>query len=384
MRLPRRRLLVGICISATTVAIGLPASHAGEPRSGGLGTVVSIGGERFLINGNVTYPGTRLEGLLMNSRMVQAIFDDENPQTVARWRYPDSGRWSPARNTSEFVAALPQYAANGLRALTISLQGGNPLPGTAPMTQPWVVSAYRPDGTLKPPWLQRLDRVIGAANRNGVVVILTLFYFAQDERLRNESAVLRAVDGVTDWILARGYRNVLIEIGNESDLAYDHAILRPSRVVEVMKRIRARSRGRLKSSTSFSGGVNPPDRVVRSADYVLVHGNGQTAQAITAMITTIRSSAAFRSAPKPIVFNEDSTSIENLDAAVAGRASWGYFDKGQNDYRQGFQAPPVNWTLSTPEKRAFFARVQSLARTRHARAQARFPTEETSTSVARR
>ena len=45
-------------------------------------TVVDIKDDSFLINGRLTYAGRtyrgmRVEGLLMNSRMVQGIFDDE-------------------------------------------------------------------------------------------------------------------------------------------------------------------------------------------------------------------------------------------------------------------------------------------------------------------
>jgi hypothetical protein len=59
---------------------------------------VSIQGEQFLINGTPTYKGRtwngkRVEGLLLNARMVQAIFDDLNPETVGRWAYPDTKKW---------------------------------------------------------------------------------------------------------------------------------------------------------------------------------------------------------------------------------------------------------------------------------------------------
>ncbi|HEV2713366.1 MAG TPA: hypothetical protein VGU26_09725, partial [Gaiellaceae bacterium] len=81
-------------------------------------TTVSVEGDRFLINGSVTHPGSPAEGLLLNSRMVQATFDDENVFTVGNWAYPDLGRWDADRNASEFVAALPSYAAKGLRAVT--------------------------------------------------------------------------------------------------------------------------------------------------------------------------------------------------------------------------------------------------------------------------
>jgi hypothetical protein len=63
-------------------------------------TTVSISGEQFFINGKPTYQGRkwrgfRIEGLLMNSRMVQGIFDDLNPQTAGRWSYPDTGKNRP-------------------------------------------------------------------------------------------------------------------------------------------------------------------------------------------------------------------------------------------------------------------------------------------------
>jgi hypothetical protein len=51
-----------------------------------------------------TWKGHRIEGLLFNSRMVQGIFDDLNPQTRERFVHPDTGRWDPDRNTGEFVA----------------------------------------------------------------------------------------------------------------------------------------------------------------------------------------------------------------------------------------------------------------------------------------
>ncbi len=77
-------------------------------------TRVTIQGEDFLIDGQPTYAGRtwrghRVEGLLLNSRMVQAIFDDLNPQTREHWAYPDTGVWDPERNVSEFLAMLPTY-----------------------------------------------------------------------------------------------------------------------------------------------------------------------------------------------------------------------------------------------------------------------------------
>lgn len=92
-------------------------------------TALGIVGEAFQINGRPTcagrtWQGQRVEGLLPNARLVQGLFDDLNPQTRGRWAYPDTGRWDPARNTAEFVAAMPEWRAHGLLAFTLNLQGG--------------------------------------------------------------------------------------------------------------------------------------------------------------------------------------------------------------------------------------------------------------------
>jgi hypothetical protein len=94
-------------------------------------TKVSIVGEAFHINDKPTYQGRewkgkKIEGLLMNSRMVQGIFDDRNSETVARWAYPDTKKWDADRNTKEFIAAMPAWREHGLLSFTINLQGGSP------------------------------------------------------------------------------------------------------------------------------------------------------------------------------------------------------------------------------------------------------------------
>ena len=75
-------------------------------------TTVSIHRQSFLINGRPTYQGRswrgmKIEGLLMNSRMVQGIFDDLNPETRSQWDYPD-GPFDAERTVREFLAAMPE------------------------------------------------------------------------------------------------------------------------------------------------------------------------------------------------------------------------------------------------------------------------------------
>ncbi|MHB8898565.1 MAG: hypothetical protein ACYC6Y_07440, partial [Thermoguttaceae bacterium] len=163
-------------------------------------TTVAIAGENFLINGKPTYEGRSwrgksIEGLLLNSRMVQGIFDDLNPETVGRWAYPDTGKWDPDRNTREFVAAMPSWRAHGLTAFTINLQGGSPTGYSN--AQPWMNSAIAEDGSLREAYLARLTQILDEADRLGMAVILGYFYFGQDERIADDAAVVRATDAAT-------------------------------------------------------------------------------------------------------------------------------------------------------------------------------------------
>ncbi len=353
----------------TVLAIGLPswADSGTKPRK----TEVAIRGDMFLINGRPTYEGrtwrgNRIEGLLLNSRMIQGIFDDLNPETRARWTYPDTGEWDPDRNTREFVAAMPSWRAHGLLAFSINLQGGSPEGYSN--RQPWHNSAIKEDGSLRPEYMARLEKILDRADELGMVVILGVFYFGQDERLKDEQAVVRALDNAIDWVFDHGYTNILIEVNNECNVRYDHAILRPDRVHELIRRVKGRTRDgrRLLVGTSYGGGTVPQTNVVRNSDFLLMHGNGVSdPDRITGMVEEARRVPGYR--PMPILFNEDDhfdfdKAKNNITAAIKAYASWGYFDPGErnHDYVHGYQSPPVNWGINTDRKKAFFAKVAEI------------------------
>ena len=246
-------------------------------------TTVSIDGDRFLINGQPTYEGRhyqgrKIEGLLLNSRMVQGVFDDLNPETHHQWAYPD-GPWDAERNIREFLEAMPVWRATGLLGFTINLQGGSPYGYSK--DQPWHNSGFADDGSLVDGYFDRLARILDRADELGMVAILGLFYFGQDERLRDETAIVRAVDLCTDWLVGHGYTNTLVEIANEADVPrYEHNILLPEREHELIERVQRRSwdklstpAGRLLVSTSMAGGSLPTAAMLETADFVLLHGN---------------------------------------------------------------------------------------------------------------
>ncbi len=369
-------------------------------------TTVEIAGADWLIDGRPTFEGrewrgVRVAGLLLNSRMANGLFDDLNPLTRGLWAYPDTGLWDGERNTRELVATLPDYRARGLVAIGLNLQGAAPggyyrwdpasvaallarieadNPGVSvadvwsglesPRSQPWDSGAFEPDGGLRPPFVSRAERVIAAADRLGMVVCLGLFYFGQDERLRDEAAVVAALDGACDWLLGLPHENVVVEVNNEADIPlYEHSVLTVDNVHTLIARAKSHRRGarRLLVGTSVSGRRAPTAAIVHESDFALLHGNGlDRPEAVPARVAETRALSTWRG--QPVLFNEDDhfdfdRPRNNFAAALAAGAGWGYFDPGAGaggrtawgNYRDGYQNPPIDWRISTPRKRAFFA-----------------------------
>jgi hypothetical protein len=350
-------------------------------------TTLAIDGEDFVVDGAVANAGRKLDGipldgLLLNSRMINGIFDDMNPETRQQWAYPDTKSWDPDRNTAEFIAAMPQWRADGLDAFTIGVQGGSPQGYSK--HQPWDSGGYEPDGSLRPQHFQRLRRVLDEADRLGFVVILDLFYQGQEMRLVDDSAVRRAVGETADFVLDRGWENVALEIANECNIPHEYLhsrLMRGENVHELIALAQQVRRGgrRLLVSSSFVDAsyfrANAPDAVfvtedvLNMADFVLIHGNGAAYPGrLQELAEEIRNMVGYR--PMPIVVNEDDhfdfdQGDNHMKAALRAHLSWGYFDPGSvttwpdptpalGDYRNGFQAVPVNWGPSSALKRAFF------------------------------
>lgn len=334
-------------------------------------TTVSIIDNQFYINGELTYKGrywqgNRIEGLLFNSRMVQGIFDDLNPNTADRWKYPDTGIWDPDRNTNEFVSAMDDWYAHGLLSFTINMQGGSPM-GYG--NRDWYNSAYYEDGRLRPEYMARLERILNKADSLGMAPILGLFYFGQDQNLINDSSVIKATENVIDWLFEKGYKNILIEVANECDnRKYDRDILKADRIHELINLIKSKNKNgyRYLVSTSYNGGHIPRPNVVQSADFILIHGNGvNDPKRIGEMKQLTEQVKGFKL--MPIVFNEDDhynfeSDTNNFVSAVRAYASWGFFDFRMKDegFESGYQSVPVDWKISSGRKKKFFEKLKDI------------------------
>lgn len=277
-------------------------------------TSVTLVGGRWHLNGKVTYAGAKAEGLLMNVRMVNAVFEDRKRPA-----------FDPESNADRFIAQIPGYAAQGVRAFTICLQGGFPGYEGA------VNSAFQPDGSLRESYLRRVQRVIEACDRQRMVVILGCYYQRQDQILRNEKAVRAGVANVVKWIKGAGFTNVVLEIANEfPHPGFDHAVLKTVEGQVQLLRLAKEASPDLLVSTSGIGDGRLPESVAKASDFLLIHFNGVAVKDIPSRIKAL---TAFG---KAIVCNEDNKVGEEgakaAELSVSNDASWGLMHEKLNQH----------------------------------------------------
>jgi CubicO group peptidase (beta-lactamase class C family) len=268
-------------------------------------TKVTIKDGKWFLDDQITYRGSPAEGLLMNVRMVNATFEDSNR--------PD---FDPDGNASEFIAQIPDYVANGVRAFTLNLQGG--MPGY----EGAVNSAFNPDGSLRAAYMNRVRRVVEACDQNRAAVILGCFYQRQDQVLRDADAVRAGVSKVVEWVVSSGFANVALEISNEFDHGgFEHRLLKTAEGQVELIQLAKRLAPDLLVSTSGLGHGRIPDEVAQASDFILIHFNGTPLERIPERI------AALKRHGKPIVCNEDdkpgTRGAEAARLCVANGASWG-------------------------------------------------------------
>jgi alpha-L-rhamnosidase len=335
-------------------------------------TLVEIKGNQFYINGKPTYKGrswqgNKIEGLLVNSRMVQGIFDDLNPKTAGEFAYADTKKWDADRNTNEFIAAMPLWYENGMNAFTINMQGGSPYGyGNKKCLNP----GFNPDGSLMQPYMNRLDRILKKADELHMVVILGIFYFGQDQNIKDEAGIINATDNLINWLFEKGYRNVIIEIANECNApSYNHPIIYPERITELINRVKNNQQKgyRFLVSTSFGGCFVPTSNVVKASDFLLIHGNGaKSPKQIQLLIDSTKKVEGYRN--MPIVNNEDDhfdfeKDTNNFVVSIKNYVSWGYFDfrfPKETAYTEGYQTVPVDWGIHSERKKAFFKKAKEI------------------------
>ena len=286
---------------------------------------ISIDGDRWLLDGVPPHLGSPAEGLLVNVRMVNSVFEDDRTDLPAVL-----GGFDADVNTNRFIAQIPDYVAHGIRAFTLSLQGG--MPGY----EGAVNSAFNADGSLREAYLQRVSRVIRAADENGCAIILSCLYQRQHSHsraLKTQAAIYNAITQTAKWVVSEGFTNVILEIANEfAHAGYGNwpngAWLRsPEGQVELILAAKAVAPD-LIVSTSGMGSGESFEPVARAGDYTIIHFNNTETDAIPSRVE------ASKIYGKPVVCNEDDkvglVGAEAARLSIVSGAGWGFMHSGKN------------------------------------------------------
>lgn len=305
----------------------------------------------FYINGRKTYAelaggDPNMQGLLFNTRFIQGLFDDRNPDNAGK--YDRFGkRFSPETNTDELIAALPAWYEKGVRAITVGLQGGGPIY----TYEDWSVidsGCFSSDGKqMDPAYCARLVRLLEACDKLGMLVIVSVLYQAQAHLLRDGTALAEAVRTACRFLSEQPYDNVIIELANEQDVGdfHSHPLISSGEGMGFLLRMAKEwCAGRFAVGSSGGGGSWKRE-ILENSDVILVHGNGLRRREYYDFIRTVRQNAP----DKPIVCNEDSQCFSQLSVCRATHTSWGYYNNLTK------QEPPADWGITAGED-AFFAR----------------------------
>ncbi len=288
-------------------------------------TKISIVGDKWYFNNAIVNPGSPAEGLLMNVRMVNAVFEDRGPELEKRIE-----NFSPSANTDAFIRKIPEYVPSGVNAFTISLQGG--LPGY----EGAVNTAYESNGTIRPEYLQRVEKVIKACDANNAAVILTLFYQRQhshESALSGKESIKNALQSTVNWLKEKKFTNVVLEVSNE----YRHGgyrnwpdgewLLSEAGQVELIQLAKKVYPELLVSTSGMGNGLYHNELAV-AADFLLIHFNNTSLEHYEEKINDLKKYN------KPIVCNEDDKIKQEgaiaLALSVLYGSGWGYMNSAVN------------------------------------------------------
>ena len=289
------------------------------------GLRVSIRSNKWYFNDQVTNIGSPAEGLLMNVRMVNSVFEDRG-DSISKY----APGFNPEMNTNSFISKIPEYVTSGVNAFTISLQGGSPGYEGA------VNSAFNSDGSIREEYLQRVEKVINECNKAHAAVILSCFYQRQHSNfsaLDGKKSIINAVRNTVNWITEKKFTNVMLEVSNE----YRHGgyknwpdgewLMSDAGQVELIRLVKSLNHGLLVSTSGMGDGKNN-GTLASEVDYITIHFNDTSLEDYQSRI------ADLKKYNKPIICNEDNKLMQEgaiaLSLEVLNSCGGGYMNEKIN------------------------------------------------------
>ncbi len=286
-------------------------------------TRISIRDGQWQLNGKPVFEDSDSEGLLVNVRMVHAVFEDRNPKTRPKGFDPDA-------NTGRFIAKIPEYLKFGVIAFTIHLQGGDPGYSGA------ICSAFEADGSLRAEYMARVARVVEACDRTGAVVILGLFNRHRDQLLKNFAAVEKGVQDALGWIVDKGYTNIIVEIAEKySGEGYDHPEFNDAVKMAALVKLAKKTAPKVLVSSCRQGTGRIDADVGNASDFLATHLTGLPSDSFMIRVTRVMTFG------KPIVCTADDKVGKDgaaaADAASRASCSWGFASPKNEKYPFRFE-----------------------------------------------
>lgn len=279
--------------------------------------------DRFYVRSGVgaswkqTYDGRfyrrKVRGSLALLRLTQALFADD---------WLRERKFDPSANTDRLIEQLDFYKQHGVGGIVVSLQGTDPgyaseVNGVARAPSAdlgeksgALVSAYQSDGSLKADWIARLDRLIEAANRRGLIVCLVLFQQDQDEVLNSPDAILDAARNITRHLVERNARNVIVDVADawdEPEGRWDHRRFIPRFVENLIRAVRGQFQHAdfsLPIGASSGTGMMYPMSLAQVCDVVLLQGDGRSAA------DKLARTRGFKEYGRPVLMVSDSNGLQ--------------------------------------------------------------------------
>jgi hypothetical protein len=229
----------------------------------------------------------RAHGKLMAVSASQGLFEDE---------WLSERPFDADANTDALIAALDGYKSYGILAISVSLQGADPgyeaerngigrrSGAVYGKKEGSLVSAFEPDGSLKPAWTARLDRLLRAANSRGMFVKLTYFHAAQDEVFNGPKDIVAAAHNATRWLTEGDHRNVIIDIAEDWDVRgeWDHSDFISRNVANLISEVRDQFNGAsfsLPIGASSGPSMLYPESLAQVCDVVMLDSSGLNSDA---------------------------------------------------------------------------------------------------------
>ena len=154
---------------------------------------------KFSINKDNT--GTELDGrpfLVIGLRVSNALISDDK--------------------TKELIEHMDEFATFGINSFSVFFQG----------SRFGDVKGYREDATLDPVYAARMGRIIEAADKRGMVILVGCLYYGNSRGKWGkwkQADANHAIANTVRWLKENGYRNVFVDVNNEHMAGFDDAQL---------------------------------------------------------------------------------------------------------------------------------------------------------------